>query len=384
MKNGNKTLLSNFIVRCIEDDYVLWFAQSNHYVQVKQPVWDAVNLVCRYDDLKKATDAFSGLYQISVDESHRFVSEILAKFNTLDVVPEENTKEPVRLPAENRPEPFLVKTYKIGGHVFSLSYSHPYYYTIVHPLFEQHITDEKATLFFEIYLQGTQLWLIKNGLAEWQWDINDSHFLKGRLYLEVLQFLFDKTEQDWMTVMHASSVSNGKSAVLLTADSGSGKSTFAALCKAHGLQILSDDFVPIDLENKHVFPFPSALSVKPGAVDLLLPHFPELHTAVPYNFNHKKDLRFIYPNSFDEIKNIQVPAVALIFIKYNKDVAFELKPISTLEALRHVFDQAWLAPKQANAEAFLDWISQLQCYQMQYANTEKAIDAVQRMMQDDK
>ena len=108
------------------------------------------------------------------------------------------------------------------------------------------------------------------------WKQDETHLLKGMAFLQILNAVYEKDDKDWMAVIHASAVSNGSKTIIFTASSGSGKSTIAALLQKEGFALVSDDFVAIGSLSQHVFPFPVALSIKEGAMDILAGLYPSL------------------------------------------------------------------------------------------------------------
>ena len=72
-------------------------------------------------------------------------------------------------------------------------------------------------------------------------------------------------------LVHASAVERGGKAVIMPGDSGSVKSTLAALLAENGWRLLADEFVIIDTTNGLIRPFPRAISLKNSAIGLQLP-----------------------------------------------------------------------------------------------------------------
>ncbi|MBK6281672.1 MAG: hypothetical protein IPF54_02465 [Draconibacterium sp.] len=86
---------------------------------------------------------------------------------------------------------------------------------------------------------------------------------------------------------HASAVTNHKKTVLFSGSSGSGKTTLAALLLQKGFDLVSDDLVLFD-KKKRAYGFPSAMSVKNGALKHFHPFILNLTTKLKYTFRLKK------------------------------------------------------------------------------------------------
>ena len=70
-------------------------------------------------------------------------------------------------------------------------------------------------------------------------------------------------------LLHASSVEKGGRALLMTGESGAGKSTLAALLGERGWRLMGDEFALLDLDSGDLWPFPRAISLKNGAIQVM-------------------------------------------------------------------------------------------------------------------
>jgi len=70
-------------------------------------------------------------------------------------------------------------------------------------------------------------------------------------------------------LLHAASVEKDGRALILTGESGAGKSTFAALLGERGWRLMGDEFALLDLETGMLRAFPRAVSLKNGAIALM-------------------------------------------------------------------------------------------------------------------
>ena len=200
--------------------------------------------------------------------------------------------------------------------------------------------------------------------------------------MEFIQKIHQKEEKEWMGVFHASAVSNVKKSILFLGDSGNGKSTSLALLQAHKFICLADDFVPIDAVKKEVYSFPAAISIKKNSLKTLLPIFPELNDSSEYNFKRlNKIVRYLKPNNKNF--NCHLPCNDLIFIKYKQNSDLIFGRISKIEAFQKLVPDSWLSPEFENAKIFLDWFSNLNCYQLTYSNNSKMIETVTKIFDND-
>ena len=100
---------------------------------------------------------------------------------------------------------------------------------------------------------------------------------------------------------------------------------------ANGLDVLSDDFLPVESNKGLVCRFPAAISIKKQAFKMLIPQYPELNRSVEYNNPIlNKTFRYLQPTSSNLLS---VPCKAFVFVKYKKDAGFSLTEFPQEEAI---------------------------------------------------
>lgn len=202
----------------------------------------------------------------------------------------------------------------------------------------------------------------------------------GKVSLEILNVIYCKGEEDWMAVIHASAITDGKSTVIFTASPGSGKSTIAALLVQKGFSLVSDDLVPIERESKMVYPFPAAISVKEGSQDLLSLYYPTLKIqSEPEITRTNKLVRYIPIES----EAIPAPAKAVIFIKYDPTIDFAMEKLPFTESLKLLLDETWTYPSFENAKEFIYWHDSVNCYRITYSDNDKAVSVITKLFNND-
>ena len=111
--------------------------------------------------------------------------------------------------------------------------------------------------------------------------------------MELICLISNTTEQDWLGTFHASTISNGKEAIMLIGDSGNGKSTLSTLLITNGFHLVADDLTPMLSENQHVYNFPAAVSIKQGAFDVLRPLIKNFDSYPSVILNNSKGIALI-------------------------------------------------------------------------------------------
>ncbi|MFC2132919.1 hypothetical protein ACFLRG_03875, partial [Bacteroidota bacterium] len=208
------------------------------------------------------------------------------------------------------------KYYHFAGADFCFYYSHKRIEKMVHPLLS-HLeigpTNSKCHQ-FQLFRHNDLLYLRTN-----------ENFFKGKVFLELLNKAYQKEENDWMAVMHGSAISDGKNSIIITGDSGKGKSTALAVLLANGFKFMSDDFVPVEAVSKEAYQFPTAISVKKGAVETLHHIYPELLEAEEFYYeDFDKTVRYLSPHLSKEPSHQSLPVKAIVFVNYEPGAELEM------------------------------------------------------------
>ena len=140
--------------------------------------------------------------------------------------------------------------------------------------------------------------------------------------------------------------------------------------------MISDDFVPIDRKLFQAYPFPIAMSVKEGSVDLLSNHFPKLSEKRLNIPASDKRVRYLPSDQQQEIHKMIFPVREIVFVQYDKAADFSWKKLDPAEGAKKLFDQTWVTPVPGNAALLFERMPQIAFYQLTYSNNQKALDAI--------
>ena len=243
--------------------------------------------------------------------------------------------------------------------------------------------DENVAKVFRMYQKNNALFLRAGNEILGQWTMKELHLFKGKLFLHCLNTLYQREEQDWLAMLHASAVSDGKSALLLAGNSGDGKSTALSILLGSGLKYITDDFVPLDAAQSFVFPFPVAISVKEGAFGTVEEFFPELKDIPKRAFKTKgESIKYLSPpkNSQDFFDG--KPVKGIVFVEYKPGAKVELKEISKSEAFYRIVTESWVSPDRKNVALFLNWFKEMPCYKLSYSDNYAMVQKVSDLFQD--
>ena len=363
----------------VEDTYVVWVAGINRYLQLKEPAFRVFEQWANRVDKRDIAKSCSAKYALPNDESKRFVDEITGQIQALfDSVHTVSGIQSVENYSSQSPEYFSDHTYQIGNHFFRFIYRNNYLEDLFHPLFcHQEIwTGNPNNTLFEIFNAGDRDALRVNDSPTRFYPVEEIDAFQGMIYMEILNAIHGMKTKDWMGVLHASSVTNGKSAVIFTAPSGSGKSSIALLMMANGFSIMSDDFVPVAQYDPEIYHFPAGISVKTGSIPFLQEYLPKL---IPNNHSCSSVTELYLPPLGETGILASVPAKAIVFINYNSEVEYDLKRESNLEVMNQLIKQSWIAGTPEAAERFLIWYFNLPVYSLSYSDNRKAVEGVKEL-----
>lgn len=373
----------SFRYKKIDDTYVVWFEPANRYMHLQEPAFRVLRDWDNGVPEEQITWNCMREYELSQEHAGIFVQEVISQLERLS---SNYRKEQIAVACTETCLPpdalsFNIKTYLINGRLFQFNFGDPYLEEQIHPGFaslEVSSPDREANHLFELFSCGDQLILQTDRKKCWKCPETKTDYYIGLVNMQLLNGIHRTTDEHWMGAVHASAISKGKGAVLFTAHSGSGKSTFAAMLLKLGYKVFSDDFSPVSLKTPQVYSFPEGISVKNRSLHVLQPYFPEL--GEKENSQPDQVFEVFLPISKGEFPRPE-PVKAIVFLQYNPEVELEFRPASNLLAMDRFLQQLWLPPTSKVAEQFMDWFFQIPCYTLTYSNTKKAICSVAKLFQ---
>jgi len=371
------------LTKKLNSSRIAWFAFSNQWVYLEEPAWYVFSLMKKSLPAGTIADKCSTRYKLPLKESLRFVKDVSSAIQKLEKPLEIQSDKTI--PPEKINDlhfiPYSTRYYKIKTNYISISFSSRTAEYYIHPPFAQleiagsEITNPDAE--FDILEQEGIPMIRRKNFQCLSSSAEDFIKLKKKLFIELVNFMYNKNAGHWMSFIHASGVSNGKESILLSSASGSGKSTMAALLQANGYSLVSDDFIPVDAATKRAWPFPAAISVKQGAFPVLTPYYGNLadKNYNLYPFTHSS-VRYLLTPAATPQQLIPLPVKAIIFIRYNPRMSCSLTPLSVPDALKLFHEQAWVSHNPQHARAFINWFVKLKCWMMEYSDNDKGIKAI--------
>lgn len=279
------------------------------------------------------------------------------------------------------PENFKYRNfYKLNGNLLAIYFESEELQTLINPKFNHLIVDAfpiEADSYF-VYRKAQKVFLAHKNKVLFYYDLHQLHELSGKISMQILNTAYNSCDEDWLAVFHASFVSKENKGVLIIGDSGSGKSTAAAVLMAKGMNMIADDFVPLNL-NQRVNFFPAAISIKESVEDEISNLFPELNDELVYK-SSSKDINVKYLKPREEFYNTDFEISAVISIKYDPAIDFEMSKLSRNDFISKIIPDTWTSSIPENVNKFMDWIIQVPAYELNYSNNDKLVKGVTNLL----
>lgn len=367
------------LLKSIEDKTIVWFLETDTYLVLEPFMADLLQQIDNEVPLTSLSHKLAKEMDIPIKEAHNFIDDTYRNLYVPHIKKKEKDTDSFNL---GLPLKFNIeKYYKVDEKVFKVSYKSEFEEYLLHPRlsYMEISACNEINFEFQVFTIENNTSLFCNDEFLGCWNRSEIHYMQGKFSMKLVEKIHHKPEDQWLGVFHASAVGNEEKSILFLGDSGNGKSTSLALLQANGFTCLADDFVPVAV-NRHVYSFPSGISIKENSIKTLLPMYPELENSAKFHFKSMdKIVRFLKPNNANFKTNLLCND--LVFIKYDKtgscDISIER--ISKVKAFQELIPDSWISKKPENVEIFLDWFSELNAYQLIYNDNAKMIETVQEL-----
>jgi Coenzyme PQQ synthesis protein D (PqqD) len=216
--------------------------------------------------------------------------------------------------------------------------------------------------------------LFNNGIERIR--TRDDGVLVGGLWQAILELIHPNVE--WIAHIHGAAVARDGVALALCGPSGSGKSTLTAGLTGTGFDYLADDLVAVAAPGGTIVPWPVPLSLKPGSIDILTSHRPDLAHAPRYRTKGVEARLLVPPHTAWEEAAVRLGC--LIFPRFTEGGTAELQRISTFQAIERLLtDRIWIGhPITAERVAtFLAWLSGTPAYAATYGTLDDGMRLIE-------
>ena len=367
----------------VDDALAVWFKPSQSFLILEEPAFFVLDLYLNGTSFQDIVQQFCEKYHHKQNEVIPFVKDLIFEFNKLLREPKTKSQisDSINPPKIGFKDYFSIRYYKIGELKLKISYGDKGIEFIIHPLISHFEIFKEPQKFksYQIYKrEDLFIFQVNNKITD-RFHDSETGYLKAAFLLSLLSELHHVKPEHWMMSLHASAVSHGESALLFSAAAGSGKSTFAALLNANGYNILSDDFLAMNIKNKKIYQLPVAATIKSGAYPILLPYFPELEKLSLEKAYTGKHVRYL-PLKGNLNSETGFSANKLVFINYQKGQSFSFKKVSKRKAFQTLLEETWVNPLPNHVKEFFNWFKETQFFEMNYSEFPDALEKVNKLI----
>ena len=355
---------------------IYWFESSNKYVIVDKSFSEilSIKLGEKDDDkfiekIKKTLDLAEENYSKIAQEMNEFILECPKP--SINEIIETNTT-----PKKD----YINICYRFNKKTVRVNFDSELTKNLIHPKFFHLQTNEdyKISAELTIFSENNKIFMFKDKEYIGEWDKKNMHEFQGKFSMELTSSFYGKIENDWMGVFHASAIGKNNDAIMLTGDSGNGKSSLATILSANGYDFISDDFTPILCNDSHVYSFPSAISIKESFFDLASSIFNEFEELESVYVNDIKGWVKYLPPKSQNAGSFNCNKV--IHVNYDEKGSNELLKIDNTIAIKQFLPDAWIASNKKHAKKFITWIINTDFYSLHYNDNQKAIKLINKLI----
>lgn len=379
----NTKVFPKLVQNIDEDNVILWFDESNKYVITSKIQSDLVTLYMNPDESRDSFVLYLsenlGLNESSANAIYNDIQSFVNNINLTDDIAVSVNDFP------NIPTCKIEHSYLFYGKTINIRYESEMIKGLIHPQIEHHKIQASLNydVKFDIFKQSDDLFLAKNDEIIGSYKTQSFHFLQGRFALELTNSIHSTYIDNWVATFHASTISNGKESVMIIGDSGNGKSTLSVLLMAHGFDILCDDFTPLYEDNMQIYRYPAATSIKKGAFAALKPYLNHIDTLKTHTNGPKKvNIKYVPPfMNYDSLSS-SFPCTKIIYVKFDRTTESSFKTVALEKVLATLIPDSWISPKEIHALKFINWLKEIDCYELKYSDNDFAISKFKDLFKD--
>ena len=365
---------SYFISDKIDDDTnIIWFEKSNKYIIVN--------------------DLLNNIILNKIDQNKYSLNRLLLKNNKVNSITLKNILNDVDLLLKecnedldcknqneiisNNKQYSISSKFKFNERVVKIEYSSENLRNLIDPKFIHLKSEEDEDIVFKVQEKNKKIYLFKEEEFTGNWGVSEMHEFQGKISMELTSFFHNMVDSDWTAVFHGSTLSQESNSVMLTGDSGSGKSSLSAILMANNFSLIADDFSPMSKQRLH-YNFPSAISLKKGfygEAEKLFKSFSELNE---YYINEiKGNVKYLPRNKNQLILNTRCHKV--LNVKFGKNLKNEIKMVNKGKALENILPDAWISRDIKHAKSFINWVNSSLFYNLTYNDNNKALKMIKEI-----
>jgi len=365
------TNFSNFICEKIDlDTNIIWFEKSNKYIIINDLL--KCLILDKIDSNKYPLNQFSSeINEIGPSNLKKIYDDINSLLNECNIESKDKTHEELNVKHEKFPH---CSKFKFNKRVVKIEYSNRDLINLIDPKFTHLKCDDNEQIVFKVQEKNKRIYLFKQDKFIGSWGVSEMHEFHGKISMELTSFFHNMRESEWTAVFHGSTLSKMNNSLMLTGDSGNGKSSLSTILMANNFSLIADDFSPMSSEGFH-YNFPSAISIKEGFYSSAKNLFTSFDELKEYYINDiKGNVKYLPANNNELILNKKCNKV--LNVKFGIDLKNEIKKVNKGKALEQILPDAWISKDLNHARSFIDWVKSSLFYDLTYNDNDKMLEMI--------
>jgi len=366
---------SQFISETIDlNTHIMWFEKSNKYIVVNDLL---NNLILNRINSEKFPIDTSLLKKNKINsEKLKPISDNIK--NLLEECNQDYDKINPKQSLSIADEYIHQSKFKFNRRVVKIEYSDERLKSLIDPKFNHLKCNDREEIIYKVVERNEKINLFKNKKFLGSWGNDKMHEFQGKVSMELTSFFHGMSDSDWTAVFHGSTLFRGNNCLMLTGDSGSGKSSLSAILMANDFALIADDFSPMDDKGIH-YNFPSAISIKEGfysEAKKLYKSFSELNEY--YINDIKGNVKYLADKTDKPI--LKSNCNTILNVKFGAGLKNEIKSINKGKALEKILPDAWISKNIKDAMAFITWVKSSMFYDLTYNDNDEAIKMINKIL----
>ena len=264
--------------------------------------------------------------------------------------------------------------FKFNNRVVKVEYLNKDLSNLIDPKFTHLKCEDTEQIVFKVEEKNKRICLFKQDEFIGSWGVSEMHEFQGKISMQLTSFFHKMRESEWTAVFHGSTLSKMNNSLMLTGDSGNGKSSLSTILMANNFSLIADDFSPMSNEGLH-YNFPSAISIKEGfysSAKNLFKSFDELKEY--YVSDIKGNVKYLPANNNELILSNRCNKI--LNVKFGLDLKNEIKIVNKGKALECILPDTWISKDMNHAKSFINWVKSSLFYDLTYNDNDKMLKMI--------
>ena len=267
-----------------------------------------------------------------------------------------------------------------NNRVVKIEYENKSLKDLIDPKFSHLHSDDKEEITYRVCKIDKKIVLFKEDKFIGSWNADEMHEFQGKVSMELTSFFHGKDESEWTSVFHGSTLSKKEKSIMLTGDSGSGKSSLSTILMDNNFSLVADDFSPMSISGNH-YNFPSAISIKEGfyksATELYKINFESLREY--FISEIKGNVKYLPPDNKNEMV-LNTRCDKVFSVKFGKNLSNEIKEVNKGIALNKILPDAWISNNIEHAKNFINWVKETTFYDLTYNDNKEVVKMINKII----